>query len=113
MTIGDNIKKLRIDHGLDQVTFGQIAGVSDKAVSSWENNNSVPRMGVIEKIANYFNITKSAIIEDTIQESIVKVAYNGSDTTKLEIKNTVQYILNNIEDETQLKQIKMFLETYI
>ena len=63
MTIGENIKNLRIKHGLDQVTFGEIAGVSDKAVSSWENNNSVPRMGAIEKIASYFHIKKSDIIE--------------------------------------------------
>lgn len=63
MTIGENIKKIRVEHGLDQTAFGKIAGVSDKAVSSWENNNSVPRMGVIEKIAKHFNIKKSDVIE--------------------------------------------------
>ena len=36
MSIGSNIKKLRLDHGLDQVQFGEIAGVTDKAVSSWK-----------------------------------------------------------------------------
>ena len=63
MTIGENIRRLRIKHGLDQITLGKIAGVSDKAVSSWENNNSVPRMGAIEKMAQYFKIKKSDIIE--------------------------------------------------
>lgn len=63
MTIGENIRRLRIEHGLDQITLGKIAGVSDKAVSSWENNNSVPRMGAIEKMAQYFKIKKSDIIE--------------------------------------------------
>lgn len=63
MTIGENIKRLRIEHGLDQITLGKIAGVSDKAVSSWENNNSVPRMGAIEKMSRYFKIKKSDIIE--------------------------------------------------
>lgn len=64
MSIGDNIKELRIKHGLEQSQLGEIAGVTDKAVSSWENNISIPRMGAIEKIANYFGIRKSDIIED-------------------------------------------------
>ena len=64
MSIGSNIKKLRLDHGLDQVQFGEIAGVTDKAVSSWENNISIPRMGAIEKLATYFGIKKSDIIEE-------------------------------------------------
>lgn len=76
MSIGDNIKKLRTTHGLDQMEFGKIAGVSDKAVSSWENNNSVPRMGAIEKIATYFHIKKSEIIEDNQIESIKIAAYS-------------------------------------
>ena len=68
MTIGENIKRLRIEHGLDQITRGKIAGVSDKAVSSWENNNSVPRMGAIEKMARYFKIKKSDIIEGGLSD---------------------------------------------
>lgn len=68
MTIGENIKRLRIEHGLDQITLGKIAGVSDKAVSSWENNNSVPRMGAIEKMARYFKIKKSDIIEGDLSD---------------------------------------------
>ena len=69
MTIGENIKRLRIEHGMDQITLGKIAGVSDKAVSSWENNNSVPRMGAIEKMARYFKIKKSDIIEGGLSGS--------------------------------------------
>ena len=38
-------------------------GVSDKAVSTWEQNKTVPRMGAIQKMADYFGIQKSDIIE--------------------------------------------------
>lgn len=64
MGIAENIKKLRLKHNLSQKEFGEIAGVSDKAVSTWENGLKEPRMGAIQKIADHFGILKSDIIED-------------------------------------------------
>lgn len=64
MSIADNIKKLRESHGLNQIEFGRIAGVSDKAVSTWENGLKVPRMGAVQKLADHFGIPKSDILDD-------------------------------------------------
>lgn len=64
MSIGKNIKKLREIHNLSQKELAEIAGVTDKAVSTWENGIKDPRMGAIQKIADYFGILKSDIIED-------------------------------------------------
>ncbi|MDF1511065.1 serine recombinase [Bacillus phage vB_Bacillus_1020A] len=64
MSIGENIKKLRELHNLSQKELGEIAGVSDKAVSTWEKNEKSPRMGAIQKIADHFGILKSDIIEN-------------------------------------------------
>lgn len=64
MSIATNIKELRLKHGLSQKEFAKIAGVSDKAVSTWENGTKEPRMGTIQKIADYFGLKKSDIIED-------------------------------------------------
>ncbi|PEQ66571.1 LexA family protein [Bacillus cereus] len=64
MSIGKNIKKIRDKHNLSQKEFGEIAGVSDKAVSTWEKGIKEPRMGAIQKIADHFGILKSDIIED-------------------------------------------------
>ena len=63
MAIGDNIKNLRVQYNLSQAELANVAGVSDKAVSSWEQNKSVPRMGPIQKMADFFGIKKSDIIE--------------------------------------------------
>ena len=65
MSISDNIKSLRTQHGMTQLEFGRIAGVSDKAVSSWESGLSIPRMGAIEKISAYFHVPKSVLIDGT------------------------------------------------
>ena len=64
MSIGDNIKRLREAHDLTQEQLGEIAGATDKAVSTWEKGKAVPRMGAIQRMADYFGISKSDIIED-------------------------------------------------
>ena len=63
MSIGKNIKNLRLNHGLSQKELADIASVSNKTVSAWEQDRVVPRMGAIQKIADYFGILKSDIIE--------------------------------------------------
>lgn len=64
MGIAENIKKLRLQHDLSQAELGKIAGVSDKAVSTWELGLKTPRMGAVEKMASYFGVAKSAIVDD-------------------------------------------------
>ena len=70
MSIGKNIKRIRESHDLTQAEFGKIAGVTDKAVSTWENGSADPRMGAIQRIADYFGIKKSDIIDDDSSSSI-------------------------------------------
>jgi transcriptional regulator with XRE-family HTH domain len=64
MSIGTNIKNLRLYRGMTQSQFAKLLGVSDKAVSSWENDTKVPRMGIVEKISQIFGISKSVILDD-------------------------------------------------
>lgn len=64
MSIGQNIRRLRESKGLNQAQLAEIAGVTDKAVSTWENDLKIPRMGAIQRIADHFGLLKSDIIED-------------------------------------------------
>lgn len=64
MGIKENIKILREKYNLSQKDLALIAGVSDKAVSTWESGAKEPRMGAIQKIADHFGLKKSNIIED-------------------------------------------------
>lgn len=66
MSIGENIKRLRESRGLTQSELGKIAGVTDKAVSTWEADLKVPRMGAIQKMADYFQIPKSVILDGEV-----------------------------------------------
>lgn len=64
MSISENIKALRERYSLTQSDLGAIAGVSDKAVSTWEKGTAEPRMGAVQKIADHFGIPKSFIVDD-------------------------------------------------
>lgn len=77
MSIADNIRRLRLEHGLSQAELGAIAGVTDKAVSSWERGSKEPRMSAIQRLADYFHISKSDIIEDKPSDAAIKFALFG------------------------------------
>nr|DAF99186.1 MAG TPA: Repressor protein CI [Podoviridae sp. ctW0z17]DAP60210.1 MAG TPA: Repressor protein CI [Caudoviricetes sp.] len=62
--IKENIKLLREKYKLSQKDLALIAGVTDKAVSTWESGAKEPRMGAIQKIADHFGLKKSNLIED-------------------------------------------------
>ena len=66
MTIGENIRRIRLKAGLTQEEFGKIAGVSGMAVSQWENGRAVPRMGAVERIASSLRIPKASIIDENV-----------------------------------------------
>lgn len=64
MGVRENIIKLRKLYDLTQDELAKIACVTRGAVSQWEGGFSEPRMGAVERMADYFGIYKSNIIEE-------------------------------------------------
>lgn len=62
--ISKNLKKYMEENNINNKELATILNVSESTVGKWLLKKSVPRMGVIEKISNYFNIEKSELIED-------------------------------------------------
>lgn len=62
VSLNENIKKLRSARGLNQVEFAKILGVSKQCVSNWENDNVIPSIEMLVKIAEYFNVTTDFIL---------------------------------------------------
>lgn len=60
---GTRIKQLREKRGLNQEELGEIVGVSDKTVSSWEINRTEPKMGIVQQLADFFNVTTDYLIK--------------------------------------------------
>lgn len=70
MGIRENIVLLRKHFNITQEELAKVAGVSRGAVSQWEGGFSEPRMGAIQRMADYFGIAKSNIIEDDGMRSV-------------------------------------------
>lgn len=54
--LSKNIKQLRKENGMRQKDFGQLVGVSDKAVWTWEMGRSSPSFDQLCKLADHFGI---------------------------------------------------------
>lgn len=63
-SIKDNIKRLREEAEMSQEELGAKIGKTRSAVSQYESGKIIPRMGVIEDIANFFGVQKSEILGD-------------------------------------------------
>lgn len=73
-TIGENIKKLREQHGMSQSELAAKIGKSRTAVWQYERGETIPRMGVIEDMARLFGVKKSAIIENRVEYGYLNLA---------------------------------------
>ena len=62
LELNENIKKLRTTRGLNQVELAKILGVSKQCVSNWENDNVIPSIEMLVKIADFFNVTTDYIL---------------------------------------------------
>lgn len=65
MELKDRLRKLRSEKGITQEEFGKLFGVIKQTVSSWENGNSKPDVGMIVDLAQFFNITTDYLLGTT------------------------------------------------
>ncbi len=56
-TFGNFLYSLRNEKGLSQAQLGELLGVTNKAVSKWENGSAKPNTILIPRIAEIFGIT--------------------------------------------------------
>lgn len=56
------VSELRRSRMLSQKEFGEILGVSNKAVSKWETGESMPQMKTIIKMAEFFEISPDELM---------------------------------------------------
>lgn len=77
LTLGEKIKNIRISNNLKQSELAEMLFVSEKTISSWENNRTVPDLNMIYKISDYFKKSFYCLINDD---------YDSGNTNEIEIK---------------------------
>lgn len=66
---GKLIRESRIKKGYTQIELGDLLGVSNKAVSRWENGDSFPDIGVLENLSKILELKIQDIVMGEIEES--------------------------------------------
>ena len=62
LALNENIKKLRLAKGLNQVEFAKVLCVTKQCVSNWENDNVVPSIDMLCKIADFFGVSTDYLL---------------------------------------------------
>ena len=60
--LGEQIKKLRMNKGMSQVQLADKLNVTKQSVSNWENENIMPSVDMLIKIANFFNVSTDYLL---------------------------------------------------
>ena len=93
--IGDFLRNLRNEKDLTQEELAEKFGVSSRSVSRWENGNTMPELGILLELADFYDVDikeiidgerKSEIMEKETKDTLTKVA----DYAKTEKKMTVR-----------------------
>lgn len=98
---GKMIRQARIDKGYTQSELGDMIGVSNKAISRWENGETFPDIGVIEPLAQMLELRIQDIItgtkdsdQDTAIAEVVRVAkIQGKEKMRKLIENGVAIVM--------------------
>ena len=63
-SVGEIIKKLRIERGLTQKQLGELCEMADSAIRRYENGRANPKIETLQKIANALNENVSELRND-------------------------------------------------
>ena len=112
--LSKNLKKYIAKSGKDRTQISEDLSLSYSTLTDWVNGKKYPRIDNIEKLASYFNVSKSDLIEDfeeikkdndTLASIIVKLRTNKELLTVVE---KLVYL-----DKARLESLIKLLDTFV
>lgn len=112
--LAKNLKKYILKSGKDRSTIAEDLDMSYSTLTDWVNGKKYPRINNIEKLAVYFNISKSDLIEDfeeikkdndRLTTIIVKLRMNK------ELLDVVERLVSL--DKAKLESLSRLLDTFV
>ena len=112
--LSKNLKKYIAKSGKDRADIAKEVGFPYSTVTDWVNGKKYPRINNIEKLAVYFGVSKSELIEDfegikkdndRLATIIVKLRMNKE---LLEVVEKLVYL-----DKAKLESLSRLLDTFI
>ena len=112
--LSKNLKKYISKSGKDRSQIAEDLELSYSTLTDWINGKKYPRINNVEKLATYFGVSKSELIEDfeetkkdndRLATIIVKLRMNK------ELLNVVEKLLSL--DKAKLESLSRLLDTFI
>lgn len=109
MSLGTNIKQLREERGLTQEQIADKIGITFQAVSSWERDEYKPDTEKLIKLAELFDVSVSALVEEKQSVFATKKAIYNWEHMKTYVKTTAK----NLGLTNTLKAVTYATEAHI
>ena len=101
--IGCFLKELRKEKKLTQEQLAEKFGVSSRSVSRWENGNTMPELGILVELADFYEIDIKEIIDGERKSGIMKK----------EEKETLRKVADYAEIEKKLVVKRRCIVTFV
>ena len=103
MKIGKFLKELRKEKELTQEQLAEKFGVSSRSVSRWENGNTMPELGILVELAEYYEVDIKEIIDGE----------RKSESMNKEEKETLRKVADYTEAEKRLVVRRKCIVTFV
>lgn len=101
--IGGFLRELRKEKELTQEQLAEKFGVSSRSVSRWENGNTMPELGILVELADYYEVDIKEIIDGE----------RKSESMEKEQKETLQKVADYAEAEKKLVVKRRCIVTFV
>lgn len=114
MDVSEKLRTLRERYDLTQAQLAKIAGVSDKAVSTWESGTRSPKLAAIQNICAHFGFDLNRFIDDATSfedENVPTLTSKGGqcvNTVKIAGRDG-SFVEKRLSDK-QLQALKSFVD---
>lgn len=112
--LAKNLRKYIAISGKDRKEIARALGFPYSTLTDWVNANKYPRINNIEKMAEYFGVSKSDLIEDIEQKQKDNDAL-ADIIVKIRINKDLLEVVDKIVslDNAQINSLKNLLDTFV
>lgn len=112
--LSKNLKKYIAKSGKDRMQIAEELNLSYSTLTEWVNGKKYPRINNIEKLADYFNVSKSDLIED-FEEKKMDNEVLAAIIVQLRVNKMLFEVVKKLVslDKTKLESLSRLLDTFI
>lgn len=107
--IGDKIKRIRKEKNISQQELANKLFVSDKTISSWEQNRTEPNLDMIVKICDILDTSVGNLIYDNVEkinvETEIKIKLEENEYNRLK-----KFFESNAEFKKEINQVDTYYQ---